>query len=82
MVPRPRITPSFVMGAPVRVPRSRNTSSATLVFHGRVIRSRRLADGVAWFDFANLCEGPRSAADYIEIARGYPTVILSGVSFP
>jgi cell division protein ZapE len=50
-----------------------------LVIHGRVIRSRRLADGVAWFDFANLCEGPRGAADYIEIARTHHTVLLSRV---
>ncbi|MFP5306887.1 MAG: cell division protein ZapE [Gammaproteobacteria bacterium] len=50
-----------------------------LVIHGRVFRSRRLADGVAWFDFANLCEGPRGAADYIEIARTHHTVLLSRV---
>jgi cell division protein ZapE len=50
-----------------------------LCIHGRIIRSRRLADGVAWFDFANLCEGPRSAADYIEIARTHHTVLLSRV---
>jgi cell division protein ZapE len=26
-----------------------------------------------------LCDGPRSQADYIEIARWYPTIIVSGV---
>ena len=45
----------------------------------RDIPARALADGVAWFDFAALCEGPRSAADYIELARGFHTVLLSGV---
>ncbi|SFF47827.1 cell division protein ZapE [Fontimonas thermophila] len=50
-----------------------------LCIHGRIIRSRRLADGVAWFDFAQLCEGPRGAADYIEIARTHHTVLLSRV---
>ncbi|MGH8632210.1 MAG: AFG1/ZapE family ATPase, partial [Burkholderiales bacterium] len=39
--------------------------------------SRRLADGVAWFDFAALCDGPRSAADYVEIARTHHTVLIS-----
>jgi cell division protein ZapE len=34
---------------------------------------------VAWFDFAALCEGPRAAADYIEIARDFHTVLLSDV---
>ena len=35
--------------------------------------------GIAWFDFRSLCDGPRSQTDYIEIARWYPTIILSGV---
>ncbi len=34
---------------------------------------------MVWFEFRELCEGPRSAADYIEIARCYQTVFLSGV---
>lgn len=45
--------------------------------HGRAVHARKLADGVAWFDFAALCEGPRGAADYIEIARTHHTVLLS-----
>jgi len=46
---------------------------------GRPVRARREAEGVVWFDFRELCEGPRSAADYIEIARCYQAVFLSGV---
>ena len=37
------------------------------------------AKGIAWFDFAAICDGPRSQNDYIEIARWYPTVIVSGI---
>ena len=47
--------------------------------NGRAIALKRRADGVAWFEFAALCEGPRAVADYIEIARSYNTVLLSGV---
>lgn len=47
--------------------------------NGRDIPARALGDGVAWFDFEALCEGPRSAADYIEIAREHHTLLLSGV---
>ncbi len=47
--------------------------------NGRVIVARKCAKSIAWFDFSELCDGPRSQADYIEIARWYPTVILSGV---
>ena len=46
---------------------------------GRAIPARKSAKGIAWFEFQALCEGPRSQQDYIEIARWYPTVILSGV---
>ncbi len=46
---------------------------------GRPVRARREAEDVVWFDFGELCEGPRSAADYIEIARCYQTVFLGGV---
>src|SRR3546814_7483564 len=34
---------------------------------------------MAWFDFAALCEGPRGASDYIEIAREFHTVLLGKV---
>ena len=44
-----------------------------------VIRVHMNAKGIAWFDFAALCDGPRSQNDYIEVARWYPTIILSGV---
>jgi cell division protein ZapE len=46
---------------------------------GREIAARRLAQGTAWFDFASLCRGPRAQADYIELARRFHTVLVSGV---
>jgi cell division protein ZapE len=46
---------------------------------GRPIPVRRRADGVAWFDFQAICGGPRSQADYIEIARSFHTVLVAGV---
>jgi cell division protein ZapE len=50
-----------------------------LIINDRVIPTVASADGVVWFDFGALCEGPRSVADYIEIARDFHTVLLSGV---
>ena len=32
-----------------------------------------------WFDFAAVCDGPRSQADYVEIARDYHSVLVSNV---
>jgi cell division protein ZapE len=53
--------------------------AGTLTIEGRPIPARKLAEGVAWFDFAAVCDGARSAADYIEIARTHHSVLLSRV---
>jgi len=50
-----------------------------LSIDGRDIPVRALAEGQAWFDFADLCEGPRATTDYIEIARERHTVLLGGI---
>lgn len=46
---------------------------------GREIGARFCADDVVWFRFSALCDGPRSAFDYVEIARLFHAVILSEV---
>ena len=46
---------------------------------GREIPYRKRAGGLVWFDFAALCEGPRSYADYVDLSRRFHTVMLSGV---
>ncbi|MBN8727155.1 MAG: AFG1 family ATPase [Xanthomonadales bacterium] len=50
-----------------------------LALNGREVRVRRSAEGVIWFAFADLCEGPRGVADYIELARSFRTLIISSV---
>ena len=47
--------------------------------NGRRILTTGAGDGAAWFDFSDLCDGPRSANDYIEISREFHTVLVSGV---
>lgn len=46
---------------------------------GRPIRAYKVSEGVAWFEFRALCDGPRSQTDYIELAREYHTVLLANV---
>jgi cell division protein ZapE len=46
---------------------------------GRVIKTVRCAEGVVWFEFEELCGGLRAAADYIEIASCYHTVLLANI---
>ncbi|MCC7516811.1 MAG: AFG1 family ATPase [Pseudomonadales bacterium] len=50
-----------------------------LEVEGRVITARKEGEDVVWFDFAALCDGPRSQNDYIELACEYHTVLLSNV---
>ena len=54
-------------------------ANQVLEVEGREIRVRWLADDVAWFDFAALCDGPRSQNDYIELAREYHAVLIGNV---
>jgi cell division protein ZapE len=54
-------------------------TGGSLVVEDRPIATRAHAGGMAWFGFDVLCEGPRSADDYIQLARQLHTVFLSGV---
>ncbi|MBT8103072.1 MAG: AFG1 family ATPase [Gammaproteobacteria bacterium] len=54
-------------------------SNQELDVYGRKILAHKCAKGIAWFRFEDICDGPRSQSDYIEIARWYPSVIVSGV---
>ncbi len=51
----------------------------SLEIEGREIFARRCGDGVVWFDFPAICEGPRSQNDYIEVAMMFQTVLISNV---
>lgn len=51
----------------------------SLLVEGREIRVRRRSPDVVWFDFDAICGGPRSASDYVEIARDFHTVLVSHV---
>jgi len=53
--------------------------SPRLVVQGRPLTARRRAGSAVWFDFATLCDGPRSQRDYLELAQRFAVVFLSGV---
>ena len=53
----------------------------TLYIEAREIKARRRAGGVVWFDFKEICGGPRSQNDYLEIATQFHTVLLSDVPY-
>ena len=51
----------------------------SLMINGRQISALHCAKSIVWFDFFDLCDGPRNQSDYIEIARWYSSVIISDV---
>ncbi len=53
--------------------------SPRLSVQGRPLTARRRAGSAVWFDFATLCDGPRSQRDYLELAQRFAVVFLSGV---
>lgn len=55
------------------------TEGGRIAVNGREIPLRKRAEGVLWFAFDALCEGPRAVADYIALARTAPAILVSNV---
>ena len=53
--------------------------SQSIEILGRSIDTIRLSQGVAWFSFKNICDGPRSSKDYIEISKEFHTLLVSDI---
>ncbi|TAN07251.1 MAG: cell division protein ZapE [Rhodanobacteraceae bacterium] len=51
--------------------------NVALRINDRAFRARRVGAQAAWFEFAALCDGPYGSADYIELARTYPAILVS-----
>jgi cell division protein ZapE len=50
-----------------------------VMIEGRPLVARRRAGSAIWFDFAALCDGPRSQRDYLEIAQRFAVLFLSDI---
>jgi cell division protein ZapE len=46
---------------------------------GRTMAAKRRAGSVVWFNFAELCAGPRSQRDYLELAQRFAVILVSGI---
>ncbi len=62
-----------------RLSQHRVGTGTALLVNDREIVAKAISDGIAWFDFSELCEGPRAVSDYIELARDFHTVLISSV---
>jgi len=50
-----------------------------LEVEGRPIPAIKVCEDIVWFEFSDLCQGPRSQNDYIEIAKEFHAVIITNV---
>lgn len=53
--------------------------TGAFMLEGREVECLHRAGGVAWFDFRTLCGWGRSQHDYLELARCFHTIMVSGV---
>ena len=67
------------MAAAFETMRAGPDEDSRLVVLGRTLAAKRRAGSAVWFDFAMLCDGPRSQRDYLELARRFPVLFLSGI---
>jgi cell division protein ZapE len=51
----------------------------TVKLCNRTVNCMGKSEGCIWFDFAQICQGPRSQLDYIELADQYQMVMVSSV---
>ncbi len=72
-------TPRRSRGALRGARRRQRDAPATLTIEGRPLRALATGPGMVWFEFGELCEGPRSQNDYIELARLYGTLFISNI---
>ena len=56
-----------------------DVADGAIEIEGRPIAVVGQSESAVWFEFQALCGGPRSQEDYIEIARNYPSVVVSNV---
>jgi cell division protein ZapE len=59
--------------------RSGSDENPHMTIEARPVVARKRAGSAVWFDFAELCEGPRSQRDYLELAQRFAVLFVSGV---
>lgn len=50
-----------------------------LSVENRIIHAKKVCNTAVWFEFKDICDGPRSQNDYIDIAKVYKAVLISNV---
>ena len=56
-----------------------SSENGSLELNHRKLKVKRISSNALWFEFKELCDGPRGSADYIELARCYHSIFISGM---
>jgi cell division protein ZapE len=51
----------------------------SLTINSRTVFARAYAQNIVWFEFEEICGGPRATIDYIYLAQHYEYVIISNI---
>ena len=78
-VPADAMADAALDGAWRRLAAGHDGAPQELPLKGRSVYVPRAAMGVARFTFHDLCEQPLAAADYLQIAREYHTIIVDRI---
>lgn len=63
----------------VRLSSREEPVAGSIAINERSLPVRGVTGDLVWFDYATLCDSPRSTADFAEIANEFHTVLLSGI---
>lgn len=79
MTPADAVSRARMQDLFVRLSAFASETGAGLNIAGRIFPTLRQGQGIVWFDFQEICGGLHAQPDYLEIARRFHTVFISGV---
>ena len=79
LVPADRNAAAALDQAWVKMTGNAKCKPRDIAIKGRILHVPCSADGVARFSFADLCEQPLAAADYLRLARDYHTILVDRI---
>ncbi len=79
LVPADQVADAALNKAWARMTGNARCKPRDISIKGRVLHVPCAADGVARFSFADLCEKPLGASDYLRLAHDYHTIILDHI---
>ena len=79
LVPADRVADAALDKAWVKMTGNAKCKPRDISLKGRVLHVPCSADGVARFSFAEICEKPLAASDYLRLARDYHTIMIDRI---